>query len=179
MSLARRQLLKVLAATGAMALAAPADPGRAAAFSRPQRRRRIEPEPLRFFPGLDEGFHRLGSDVHYIDGRHMAWAPRGLAGDRLVPVEPLAGADLHLVLRQLRKRHWAWAVEHAVLERIATDRPLAEALLAAALDIDRARPARSSRRLHALEAALAAPRRTFWRSAGTDGKAFATRLAGV
>lgn len=177
MTLARRQVLQGLAASGAMALAAPAGSVRGAAFSRA--RRRIEPEPLQFFSGLDEGFHRLGSDVYYVDGQHMAWAPRGLAGDRLMRVEPLAGADLHLMLRQLRKRHWAWAVEHAVLGRIATDRPLAQALLAAALDFDRARPAPSCRRLHALEAALAAPRRALWRSAGTDGKAFATRLAAV
>lgn len=176
MTVGRRQLLAGLVATGAVALVAPASSSSATAFARPHPRRRIEPEPLQFFPDLSEGFHRLGSDVYYVDEGHMAWAPGGLVGHRLVPIEPLAEAGLHLVLRQLRKRHWAWTVEHAVLRRLATDRPLAIALLKAALDIDRARPAHSSRRLYALAAALGAPRRTIWRSAGTDGRAFATRL---
>lgn len=180
MTVGRRQLLAGLVATGATALVAP--PGfaaRAADLSPPRHRRRMEPEPLRSFPALGEGFHRLDGDVYYIDERHMAWAPPGLCGDRLAPVGPLAEADLHLLLRQLRKRHWAWTIEHAVLRRVATDRPLASALLAAALDIDRARPAPSSRRLHALAAALGAPRPAIWRSAGTDGLAFATSLAAV
>lgn len=179
MTLGRRQLLQALAATGATALVARPGFARAAASAPARRRRRLEPEPLQVFPALAEGFHRSGRDVYYIDEQHRAWAPPGLSGSQLTPIDPLAEADLHSILQRLRKRHWPWTIEHAVLRRLATDRPLAEALLAAALDIDRARPAPSNRRLHALAAALAAPRRIIWRSAGTDGRAFATRLAAV
>jgi hypothetical protein len=174
MSVGRRELLLGLVATGATALAA----GRALAGAPFRgRRRRIEPEPLQHFPGLGEGFHRLGRDIHYIDERGMAWAPAGSARHRFVPIEPLAAAALPPLLRDLRKRHWAWAVEHAVLRRLASEPALAAALLTAALEIDRARPAPSSRRLHALQAALAGTRRrAVWRTVGTDGRAFATRL---
>ena len=179
MTVGRRQLLAGLVATGATALAA-------RSFAGPTlvpwltRGSRIDPEPLQLFPGLGEGFYRLDRHVYYIDEQHKAWAPIGIAGDRLEPIAPLVAAALPLVLRQLRKRHWAWTVEHAVVRLLPTDRALAASMLAAAIDIDRARPALSSRRLYALDAALAEESpRAIWRSVGTDGRAFATRLAVV
>ncbi len=161
----RRQMLAGMAAAGALALTLPA----AAA---PRRGGETgDPEPLQRFPGLSEGFYRLGDTVLYVDARHAAWAPRNLDPARLAPID-LTAADIGELVKKLRKRRFVFAVEHAVLKRLYTDRPLALALLGAALALDRG-PAAT--RLKHLSTAIA-NNRAVWRAVGADGHAFPTTL---
>lgn len=124
--LRRRELLVGLAALPLLLLAADTPP-------LPLRRTRIEPEPLRHFPGLAEGFHRAGRHVYYLDEFALTWAPLSLDAADLAPAQTLTPQVVSDLLPDLRARHWAWAVEHAALRRLDSDRPLAIALLSAAI----------------------------------------------
>jgi hypothetical protein len=161
-------MLAGMAAAGALALTLPvsAAPPRAGVKG--------DPEPLQHLPGLPEGFYRLGGTVLYVDARHMAWAPRQLDPARLSPID-LSITDLGELARKLRKRRFVFAVEHAVLKRLYTDRPLALALLSAALAVN-CGPAVA--RLRHLTAAIAS-NRAVWRAVGADGRAFPTTLRRV
>jgi hypothetical protein len=99
----------------------------------PARAAKRDPEPLRIFPGLAEGFYRAGGHVYYLDEHSATWAPRNLDETLLTPFVP---GDIPALLHNLRRRHWAWAVEHAALRRLDTDRPFAIALLSQALRHD-------------------------------------------
>jgi hypothetical protein len=163
----RRDVLAGIAAAGALALAG-AEPARAA---RPAGGLKGDPEPLQYFRGLREGFYGLGETVLYVDGQHLGFAPRGLDPSRLVPLE-LQTADLTALMQKLRKRRFVFAVEHAVLRRLYTDRPLALALLTAALA---AQSSPATARLRHLRAAIESGR-PIWRAVGPDGRAFPTTL---
>jgi hypothetical protein len=164
----RRAVLTGIAAAGAVALCGAS---RAAGPPGPAQARKGDPEPLQHFPGLSEGFYRLGDTVLYVDGQHRAFAPRDLDPHRLLRL-PLAHSDLGELVRKLRRRRFVFTVEHAVLERLHTDRPLALALLAEALASG---PAPGSIRLRHLRAAIEGGREG-WRAAGTDGRAVLIRL---
>jgi hypothetical protein len=161
----RREVLAGIAAAGAVALGAPV---RAA---RPAGDPKGDPEPLQHFPGLREGFYRLGGTVLYVDGQHLGFAPRGVDPSRLVPLE-LETTTLSQIMQKLRKRRFVFTVEHAVLRRLYTDRPLALALLTAALATNSS-PAIV--RLRHLRAAIESGR-PVWRAVGPDGRAFPTTL---
>jgi hypothetical protein len=149
----RREVLAGIAAAGAVALGAPVS------AARPAGDPKGDPEPLQHFPGLREGFYRLGGTVLYVDGQHLGFAPRGVDPSRLVPLE-LETTTLSQIMQKLRKRRFVFTVEHAVLRRLYT---LATNSSPAIV------------RLRHLRAAIESGR-PVWRAVGPDGRAFPTTL---
>lgn len=128
----RRGLLAGLAAIPVLILAA--DAGISWAPNTPARRQKIDPEPLRRFPGLAEGFYRAGRHVYYLDEYSATWAPPGLVATDLSSIEEsMTPQGVSELLADLRRRRWAWAVEHSALRRLESNRPLAVTLLTEAL----------------------------------------------